>query len=81
LGAVVSANATPRAEALTRLRAAAHEAATIITSLDASQWDTKGVHHVRGELTVGTLIRTLVVEHAEDHCRQALASAGISTGE
>ena len=76
VGAVAAANAVPRAEALARLRHAAHEAATTIRALDGDAWQAAGEHHTRGTLTVGDVVQALVVDHAEEHVQQALAAAG-----
>lgn len=76
VGAVTAANDLPRAEALARMRHAAHEAATSIRSHDDAAWRTAGTHHSRGAMTVNEVITSLVVEHAEGHARQALAAAG-----
>jgi uncharacterized damage-inducible protein DinB len=76
VGAVAAANTVPRAEALARMRSAAATAAAAIRDMDAAAWTTTGRHYARGETTVAALIETLVVEHAEGHCRQAVAAAG-----
>jgi hypothetical protein len=75
-GAVAGANAVPRAEALARVRHAAHEAATSIRSLDESAWNAEGLHHGRVTITAGEVITSLLVEHAEGHVQQALVAAG-----
>jgi hypothetical protein len=79
VGAVASANGVPRAEALTRLRHAAHEAATAISRIDEQGWQASGIHPVRGPISVGEGVRTLIIEHAEGHVRQALAAAGAAS--
>jgi DinB superfamily len=76
VGAVATANGVPRAEALARMRHAAHAAATSIRAYDEAAWQTEGAHHARGAMTVGELIAEMVVEHAESHVQQALAAAG-----
>ena len=78
-GAIAGANTLPRAEALARLRAAAHEAATVLRPLNAADWDVTGMHHVRGVLAVGDLVESLLTRHAEEHVRQALQAAGRSS--
>ena len=79
VGAVAGANEVSRAEALTRLRHAAHEAATALSRLDESTWQMTGTHHTRGPMTIGDAARSLIVEHAEGHVQQALAVAGVTT--
>ncbi len=76
LGAVRAANDLPRAEALARLRHAAHEAVTLMRTHDTAAWQTAGAHPTRGSMTVGNVINSLIVEHAEGHCQQALDAAG-----
>ena len=78
VGAVAAANDVPRAEALSRLRHAAHEAATTIRTLDGSAWETSGRHHARGTLSVGQVVQWLIVDHAEQHVEQALTAAGVT---
>lgn len=76
LAAVANANAIPRADALHGLRDAAHQSAMTIAALDDDAWAREGVHPQRGPQSVEIIIRTLVVEHAEMHLRQALDAAG-----
>src|SRR5262249_30088438 len=76
VGAVAAANAVPRGEALARLRAAAHEAATLLKAHDAASWAATGAHHTRGEMSVNDMVMSLMVEHADEHVRQALEAAG-----
>lgn len=76
LGPVATANAVPRSEALNHLRHAVHEAATFIRGITDAQWRTVAVHRVQGPLTVNTMVRTLMVDHAENHVQQALRAAG-----
>lgn len=77
VGAVAAANTIPRAEALAHLRQAAHEAAASIRAHDERAWSAQGKHYTRGPLTVADTIRTLVMEHAGIHCRQALEATGV----
>jgi len=79
VGAVAGANDAPRADALTRLRHAAHEAATALSRLDEDAWQTLGTHHARGPMRVADAVRSLVIEHAEGHVQEALAVAGVTT--
>lgn len=76
LGAVTAANAIPRGESLTRLRHATHEASQAIRAFDAAQWETAGIHPTNGSMTVGEIVRQLLVEHAIAHTHQALVAAG-----
>ena len=80
IGAVQAANDRPRTEALARLRDAARQAAASIAAHSADAWRIEGVHPSRGRMTVGAVIESLVVEHAEGHIRQALESAGAPGG-
>jgi hypothetical protein len=75
-GAIVGANDRPRAEALTRLRHAAHDAATAIRALDVAGWRARVAHYSRGAMEIGDAVRSLIVEHAEGHVHQALEAAG-----
>lgn len=75
VGAVLAANDVPRAEALAHLRAAAHDAAAAIKTLDANVLQVEGRHPTRGAITVDALLRDLLIEHAEGHTRQALDAA------
>jgi hypothetical protein len=76
VGAVASANDVPRGESLARLRHATHEASQAIRAFDAEQWDTAGIHPTNGSMTVGEIVRQLLVEHAIAHAHQALVAAG-----
>jgi hypothetical protein len=63
------------------LRAAAHEAATLLSTLTAADWIVEGVHQVRGKQTVGAIIQSLLTEHVEEHAREALQAAGIASAD
>jgi uncharacterized damage-inducible protein DinB len=76
VGAVAGANQVPRAEALTRLRHAAHETAAAISRFDEDTWRAERLHDTRGPMGIGEAVRALVIEHAEGHVRQALTAAG-----
>ena len=76
VGAVAAANDVPRGEALARLRHAAHQAATTLRGLDDAARRATGNHHQRGEISADDAIRLLLMEHAEEHVRQALVAAG-----
>lgn len=76
VGAVRAATDLPRAEALARLRHAAHEAATALRALDADAWQRTGTHATQGVMTVGAAIETFLIRHAEAHVAQALTAAG-----
>jgi uncharacterized damage-inducible protein DinB len=76
VGAVRAANDLSRAEALARLRHAAHEAANAIRPLDGVGWEARGMHHARGAMTAGQVLEELLVGHAAAHVRQALTAAG-----
>jgi len=79
VGALAGANDVPRAEALARLRHAAHEAASTLGGLDEAAWRATGRHHARGEMSIAEGVQSLIVEHAEAHVQQALAAAGATT--
>ena len=81
VGAVRTANDLPRAEALARLRNAAHEAATVLASLNENDWQTTGMHTERGATTIAELVKQGLVEHAASHVRQALTAAGAHTAD
>lgn len=81
VGAVRAANDRARAEALTRLRAAAHEAADIIATFDTAGWNAVGTNPGRGSRSVQWVITNLLVDHAVGHARQALQAAGGLVGE
>lgn len=75
VGAVAAAGDVPRGEALTRLRAAAHEAAALLSSIDDAGWHATGIHSERGDTPVAELVKTGLIAHVESHVRQATAAA------
>ena len=81
VGAVASANEVPRAEALARLRHAAHQAAASIRTHDGAALQAVGIHPRHGEMTAAHVIQELLIEHAEAHVRQALAAAGVASAD
>lgn len=62
-----------------RLEGAVAETTRIVRAIPAGGWSRRGRHSRRGEMTVGEIIDTFVLDHLQEHCRQldeVLASFG-----
>jgi hypothetical protein len=61
---------TDPAALLERVRAALAEVSDKARGWDAETWQLRGVHPVRGEMTVERIIETFIVDHLEEHADQ-----------
>ena len=61
---------TDPAALLERVRAALAEVSDKARAWDAETWQLRGVHPVRGEMTVERIIETFIVDHLEEHADQ-----------
>jgi hypothetical protein len=55
---------------LERVRAALAEVSDKVRAWDDATWQLRGVHPVRGEMTVERIIERFIVEHLEEHADQ-----------
>jgi hypothetical protein len=66
------------------LEASRGEAVLALRGLPESAWDTRGVHPLRGEMTVAQVVDGLMVHHVEEHVAQidgALSALGYSPSQ
>ena len=61
---------TEPAALLERVRASLSEVSDAVRSWDDETWQLRGVHPVRGEMTVERIIETFIVDHLEEHADQ-----------
>jgi hypothetical protein len=55
---------------LERVRASLAEVSDAVRSWDDETWQLRGIHPVRGEMTVERIIETFIVDHLEEHADQ-----------
>jgi hypothetical protein len=61
---------TDPAALLERVRSSLAEVSDAVRSWDDATWQLKGVHPVRGEMTVERIVETFIVDHLEEHADQ-----------
>jgi hypothetical protein len=61
---------TDPAALLERVRASLAEVSDAVRSWDDEAWQLRGIHPVRGEMTVERIIETFIVDHLEEHADQ-----------
>ncbi len=61
---------TDPAALLQRVRASLGEVTDTARSLSADDWRTRGIHPVRGEMTVQQIFETFIANHLEEHADQ-----------
>jgi hypothetical protein len=61
---------TDPAALLERVRASLAEVSDAARSWDAEAWQLRGVHPVRGEMTVQRIVEAFIVDHLEEHADQ-----------
>ena len=78
VGPLQVAGMVPVAEQLARCGAGLADARAFIDGLSGSDWDRIGIHVVRGEVSVGGIMETMLANHLEEHAAQLerLATAG-----
>ncbi|HEX2766483.1 MAG TPA: DinB family protein [Candidatus Limnocylindria bacterium] len=61
-----------------RVRSQIAEIVDEVRSWTPEQWQRRGIHPVRGEMTVETIVKVFIVDHLEEHADQldAMASGG-----
>jgi DinB superfamily len=55
---------------LQRVRSSLAEVSDAARALSATDWTRRGIHPTRGEMTVGEIVETFIVEHLEEHADQ-----------
>jgi hypothetical protein len=61
---------TDPAALLERVRASLAEVSDAARSWDAEAWQLRGVHPLRGEMTVQRIVEAFIVDHLEEHADQ-----------
>lgn len=74
LAGVESAAGTSPQTLLNRLQREVQSAAAAIRQMSEEERSKRGVHRLRGEMTVAEIVESLIVAHAEDHLAQAQAA-------
>jgi len=70
VGAIEAGRHEPPTEQMARLAGALMLLRTYLVGLSEAQWDARGLHTRRGEMTVAEIVDRFVVSHLEEHADQ-----------